>query len=161
LTACLAGAFYSGDGHLTDHGPAAFDQRYTLDLGPIDLRKTGKIQYHVGKLPDVRFKVGVDIHFVQPLAEDDMPLSAIVAIAVLDSAGRTVFSDERPLKDWRWARTRSTEDLYHVFVWLDPHRSSVLSSPGEYILTFAVVLPDTGTRDYAARLTMKGGEEGY
>jgi hypothetical protein len=58
LTGCLAGMFYSGDGRLIDHGPTAFDQRYVLDLGSVDLRKTGKVQYHLGKLPNVPFNVG-------------------------------------------------------------------------------------------------------
>jgi hypothetical protein len=61
LTGCLAGMFYSGDGRLIDHGPTAFDQRYVLDLGSVDLRKTGKVQYHLGKLPNVPFNVGLDI----------------------------------------------------------------------------------------------------
>lgn len=162
LTGCLAEVLYSGDGRLIDHGPMAFDRRYVLDLGPVDLRKTGKIQYHIGKLPAVPFKVGLDVIFAQPLGTlYESSLSAIAAVVIIDSEGRTIFSDERPLKDWSWERLRSEEDVAHAFVWLPPRLGYASSFDGDHILSFAVVQSDTSTRDYAARLTVKGGVEGY
>src|SRR6266508_2560825 len=56
-----AGWAYQGDGKLRDSGALASHDRYALNLGAIDLGRTGQYTYTMSNLPAADFVIGLEI----------------------------------------------------------------------------------------------------
>ena len=60
LSACYQASSYSGDGMLIDNGWQLKGGRYTVDLGSVDISRSGKYSYKLQRLPDAEFAVGIE-----------------------------------------------------------------------------------------------------
>lgn len=100
---CAVGDF-RGDGKFVDHGPFAAKDRYVLDLGPVDLGRTGKYAYRMGNLPTVDFAIGLEIVEAEPnqIAGKRPSHTANVRLVLETSNKETVVSEDGSLKSWKW-----------------------------------------------------------
>ncbi len=98
-----AGWAYQGDGKLQDSGPLASHDRYVLDLGPIDLGRTGQYTYTMSNLPAVDFIVGLEIVEVEPnrFTANQPVHSGSIRLLLETSNHEIVISEDGPLKSWR------------------------------------------------------------
>jgi hypothetical protein len=154
VSGCASQLFYSGDGHLKDHGVFSSIDRYVVELGPIDLRRLSDQTYQIGYLPRVRFTVGIDVVFDSERASLSKPIDPLVAIELASENGEVVLSQQRRLSEWSWAEWVTSPQT--PFVWLD----GVAFEPrfGErYRLRVRLLEPDGGTLAYRASLALKGG----
>jgi hypothetical protein len=98
---------YQGDGRLRDSGPLAARHRYVLDLGPIDLGRTGKYTYTMTNLPAADFAVGLEIVEAEANLTMNRPTHSGSVRLLLETSNREiVISEGSPLKSWVWSFTR-------------------------------------------------------
>lgn len=102
-TACAmySASSYSGDGRLLDHGFMA-TPRYTLDLGSIELSRTGSYSYQLDSLPPVEFTVGIQLEEPKSIqASFDRPSpNARVKLTVESPSKQIVISEQVPPDKW-------------------------------------------------------------
>jgi len=103
LTSACVVSDFRGDGKLVDHGPFAAKDRYVLDLGPVDLSRTGKYTYTMSNLPAVDFVIGLEI--VEAEANQftgNRPAhSGSIRLLLETSNHEIVISEDGPLKSWK------------------------------------------------------------
>ena len=103
-SACVVSGF-RGDGKLVDHGPFAAKDRYVLDLGPVDLGRTGKYTYTMTNLPATDFVVGLEIVEVEAnrSTQNRPPHPGRIRLLLETSNHEIVISEDGPLKSWIWS----------------------------------------------------------
>lgn len=93
LVSCFRYAGYKGDGHFTDNGWLNYSNRYTVDLGAVDLATPGSKIYTLRGLPRAEFCIGLTVNVE--------PESNVIARVVLTAAnGEVIVSEEGPLRSW-------------------------------------------------------------
>ncbi len=99
---------YQGDGKLRDSGPLASHDRYVLDLGPVDLGRTGKHTYTMTNLPADRFAIGLEIIEAEPnrATSNRPPHSGRIRLLLETSNYEIVVSEDSDLKSWIWSSRR-------------------------------------------------------
>jgi len=104
FSACVT-SDYQGDGKLVNHGPFAAKDRYVLDLGPVDLARTGKYIYTMGNLPGDRFAIGLEIVEAEPNRStgNRPPHSGRIRLLLETSNHEIVVSEDSDLKSWIWS----------------------------------------------------------
>jgi len=102
-SACVVGDF-QGDGRLVDRGPFAQKDRYVLDLGPVDLSRTGKYTYTMNNLPDTYFVAGLKIIEVEPDRGGSRPPHLGRLRLLLETSNHdVVISEDSALDSWTWS----------------------------------------------------------
>jgi hypothetical protein len=170
---------YVGDGQLADHGPFAAKDRYVVDLGPMDMMRTGARQYVLGNLPRERFVIGLEIADLRPNQPgvERSKRDGQVRLLLEGPGHSTVIQENEKLGLWTWsfvqgetksflyregqqswvrleggAMTGTRQDLREDEGW----GSFFSPRPNvEYRLTVEVVEPMS--RPASARLLVKGG----
>ena len=106
---------YQGDGRLRDSGPLAARHRYVLDLGSIDLGRTGKYTYTMTNLPAADFAVGLEIVEVEANLTMNRPTHSGSVRLLLETSNREiVISEGGPLKSWVWSFTRDSSSHFSI-----------------------------------------------
>ncbi len=104
FSACATSNF-QGDGKLVDHGLFAAKDRYVLDLGPVDLARTGKYAYTMSNLPEVTFVIGLEI--VEAEANRSTgnrpPHAGRVRLLLETSDHEIVVDEDNALRSWVWS----------------------------------------------------------
>jgi hypothetical protein len=112
--ACYRATWYGGDGQLSDAGfLVLLGHRYTLDLGPVDLRVAGTRTYHLRRLPSTGFAAGikiseVDTNLLESLPEQD----ARVRIQVTTADGKVAVLEDVPLREWAWSHALGGSEAF-------------------------------------------------
>jgi hypothetical protein len=103
-TGC-AGWAYQGDGKLRDSGPLASHDRYVLDLGPIDLDRTGEYTYTMSNLPADHFTIGLEIVEAAPNSSigNRPPHPGRIRLLLETSNHEIVVSEDSALNSWIWS----------------------------------------------------------
>src|SRR5258706_6099567 len=105
LCGCYRVSNYSGDGQLIDNGPAAATDRFVLNLGPIDLARSGTRTFRLENLPEANFVTGVDIS----VASGDRATNAtrranpVISLELSGSDGKVLFAKKSALDAWTWS----------------------------------------------------------
>lgn len=162
---CYRVSRYTGDGQLIDNGMSAATDRYVLTLGEINLRQRGTTTFRLADLPAVNFCIGLEIH----LAPENASLlirrkgvNPTLALELLDSEGKIVFTKSAPLATWTWAVGRGNHWAF-AYGPTDPG-----TSPGTYFdalpktaytLTLRVLEPDRN--QLAATAILKATSGGW
>jgi hypothetical protein len=94
IAAC---ASYSGDGTFSDRGIGALYERYSLDLGPVQLGVPWRREYAMSNLPNGEFTVGLRL---SPSDADKAVAQAVVRLLLTNEKGEVVFQVNRPLSNW-------------------------------------------------------------
>jgi len=108
LVGCSGG--YSGDGRMIDNGPLAPTERYVLNLGEVNLGRSGLSTFRMKNLPPVKFSCGIAFPF-PPGARQKSWAEAIIALRILDDKGQIAWQASGPLKDWRWGTRRDSTEV--------------------------------------------------
>lgn len=171
---------YSGDGSFIDHGPFAAHERYVLDLGSVDLAKTGQREFHMAGLPIAEMTLGFSIRSVDGLPISEKSIGTVVRLRLQNEANEIVFDRTGSLSDWVWST--GAGDVQHAFVYLrgvekeiplgegvvQLERSSVGADGGwgtyfsprngsKYQLLYQVITPQPTSRRYAVEIRALGG----
>jgi len=102
-SACVVSDF-QGDGRLIDHGPFAAKDRYVLDLGPVDLGRTGKYTYTMTHFPAIDFVVGFEIIEAEPNRGGNRPShEGRIRLLMETSTHEIVISEDSALSSWTWS----------------------------------------------------------
>ena len=182
LGGCVRGFLYVGDGRLVDHGPTAAVERYTLDLGPVDLETKGEHRYSMAGLPAVEMTVGLDViaGFSDARLAESRPIRALIEMVLVNGRDEVVIRERGRPAQWTWGTASSQE--FRAFVYrrgavreqslgsglIGFERLGVqadggwgsyfLPSHGErYRLTLSVLEPAPVGQRYSVRLLVKGG----
>jgi len=99
-SACVVGDF-QGDGRLVDRARSPKKDRYVLDLGPVDLSRTGKYTYTMNNLPDTYFVAGLKIIEVEPDRGGSRPPHLGRLRLLLETSNHdVVISEDSALDSW-------------------------------------------------------------
>jgi hypothetical protein len=96
---------YAGDGELTD-SPLSPSQRFSLTLGPIDMRHQSATTFTLNRLPARQFIMGFQVSGPRPTADplyDSRPITALARMSLTDETGRVVIDETAKLEDWVWS----------------------------------------------------------
>ena len=102
LSACYRASSYSGDGRLVDNGWQLKGGRYALDLGPIDISRTGKYSYTLKRLPDAEFVIGIEVEEAAP-NRDQRPNHKAQVRLDLKGGGGSIVAEGGSLDNWTWS----------------------------------------------------------
>ncbi len=158
ISACYRVAQYSGDGYLVDNGSSAATDRYILNLGKIDLTKSGTSTCRLDNLPSVDFVVGIQIDVKaenQSVIENRM-VNPIVSFELQGAGGEILFNEKGNLKDWTWSVPRVGNKAF-VYRVGKPSSFFLARSRTPYKLVVAVVEPDSSQSEYSAMIIAKSG----
>lgn len=90
---------YNGDGKFVDRGIRTTDERYSIDLGYIDVNREGVYKFTIGMLPPTIWSAGF-------VAEDpSFEQSQCTIRIVLQNQNGTLFDKAAPAKHWGWSTT--------------------------------------------------------
>ena len=155
---------YQGDGKFVDRGALEGTDRYVVDLGAVDLGKTGQYKYSIGNLPPILFGIGLEIAESQPNFAGKRPShGGRVRLLLETEGGQRVFSEDAPLDDWVWSFVNHEPRSFLYRAGTGPRPSPEQGSGSSFIpksgtkyrLTLEVVEPQPSPR--VARLLIKGG----
>ena len=92
---------YGGDGKLTDNGLFAANDRYELDLGPIN---DAESEFIISDLPSVEFTIGLSMqgNSLKCLPEKKQ-FNPTVTLRLETSDNVEVISEQAKLIDWAWS----------------------------------------------------------
>lgn len=156
LLAALSAQAYKGDGKLIDHGPKAAHNRFELDLGPVDLERSGRREYYFADLPDREFTFGLKITAPQGSKLSHLP-RATVRMMLLNEREDVLFEVSDELANWVRSETTSEWFLYLR----GGSRSQGTNLPARhsvsYRLIFETVKADSSMSKFAVRLLGVGG----
>lgn len=102
---------YAGDGTLTrEKAPAFFCQdRFDIDLGPMDFTHLATMQFHLEGLPKQEYTVGFDVSSLDSgqasnaaVRDAHMP-DPLVELALRNEKGEVVLNQRGRLSDWVWS----------------------------------------------------------
>lgn len=106
--ACVRSSGYHGDGTFSDAGLGAAHERYTVDLGPVDLSVPGRRSFKLLGLPPVEFTMGVRPVNVSSGCDANLLKTVTLRIHVQSEDGAVVVDEQGPLGAW----TRSADLVY-------------------------------------------------
>jgi hypothetical protein len=189
---CLPRSSYQGDGDFKDScvvgSWSIFGRdRYSLDLGVVDLTGTGEWEFSIGGLPRARmWLLGV---YVDP--GSDLPPaarldSAVIEMEMRNAAGELVIAQSDAIKDWAWSlggdniegvgpsfvfAAGRTRDIPAAAGDVHPEAIDVLADGGwgtyfkpdrqsRYMLRLRVLEPDSDARFFNVRLEAHGSNYG-
>lgn len=102
---------YDGDGQLIDRGPLSSNNRYTLDLGDIDLGKDGHYKYSISSLPEGSYVFGLivssDYVIWKPL-----PINAKLKFVVKDSENKIFINEHAHVRNWVWSISKESTQSF-------------------------------------------------
>lgn len=102
LAACYLVSSYRGDGSLVFTG--ILTSPYVLDLGPVDISRTGTYSYKLSNLPHVKFTIGVEIIELEPNRDSRRPDHwADVRLELTAENGATIVLEDGLLQNWIWS----------------------------------------------------------
>jgi hypothetical protein len=174
LLATAPALAYKGDGTFTDHGPKGAHNRFELDLGPVDLERTGSHEYRFSELPAQEFTFGLRLIAAGGEKLGQLP-AATVRISLANENGETVFDMTDEVANLVRAESSREWFLYQRGRLALPggaqksdQRLSVgpdggwgtyalPRANGRYRLTFETVKPDSHLAKFAVRLVAVGG----
>jgi hypothetical protein len=103
---CASSSGYSGDGKFVDRGWLQ-PERYVLDLGAIDLSRTGKYAFRLAGLPQKRMTVGLAMtESDESGGQKTRPYHTVRVRIDMETGGHTVMAEDAPLGEWTWTRPR-------------------------------------------------------
>jgi hypothetical protein len=155
LGACQKSIDYAGDGRLIDHGPAAADNRYVIEAGPVDLSRQGTVSFTMTGIPRDYFVIGLQLSGRPARAADGTVLTpANVSIELIREDFGMVALIAGPLRDWTW----SGPDSGSTFAYQRQASRSYFDAFPEahYRLSVTVNIPDPNIHD-GSLLVMKTG----
>jgi len=148
---------YRGDGVFVDRGPLTAHERFTLDLGEIDLTQSTRRVFRLAALPESEFALGLLIiektRSDVPLW-DRRPLNPTIRLTVVDDTSHKVIGVEGPLKTWTWSGAVTEPGrsfLYSRGSYFKP------SGKGVYHLFVETLSPDSNAGQFEIRLIAIGG----
>jgi hypothetical protein len=104
LGACSKSIPYTGDGRLVDHGWTAAHDRYVVELGPLDLTRTGSTTFRIAGLPATHFVVGLQVPVAAEKAQSaDSGTPADVALQLIHLPAEQVLIITGPLRGLTWS----------------------------------------------------------
>jgi hypothetical protein len=104
LGACQQSVDYVGDGRLIDHGPAAAENRYVIEAGPVDLSRKGTANFKMTGIPRDYFVIGLQLRGHPARAVDgSVQTPANVSIELIREDFGMVALIAGPLRDWTWS----------------------------------------------------------
>lgn len=176
---CCTHRGYLGDGSFEDKGWLAYSNRYTVDLGEIELKKDGSAVFQLAGLPHAEFTVGIDVKGAEDVGlTNQAPIETFLRIELRSSSNEIVILEEGPMSEWvattspsrpgwaRFYRRGETEDVVYANGNTGSKRLGVKASEGwgtyfksekseSYVLKVAV-LSSGKLRDVSARVTLVG-----
>jgi hypothetical protein len=158
LFGCYRVSHYSGDGQLIDNGPTAATDRYVLNLGPIDLARSGTKTFRLANLPEANFVTGVEIS----VASGDRAANAtrranpVISLELSGPEGKVLFTKKSALDAWTWSVPASGLPAF-VYGREEPRTYFNAAPKTAYTLTLNVLEPDRSETKYTALLMMKSG----
>jgi hypothetical protein len=157
LGACSASDKYSGDGRMVDNGVAAANERYVVELGYVDLTRTGSYTFRIAGLPETNFVVGLQIPEITARGtEAAAAITADVSVELIGPVQKIIFNAAGPLSEWTWSGPlhASSNFIYKR----DPLGSYFDASPStEYHLRVNVLTADRTTGTKALVVLKSGG----
>lgn len=146
---------YKGDGKLIDHGPQVAHNRFELDLGPVDLERSGRSEYRFADLPDKEFTFGLRITAPPGARLSHLP-RATVRMMLLNEREDVLFEVSDELANWVRSETAS-----EWFLYLRGAQGRGTNLPARpsvtYRLIFETVKADSSMSKFAVRLLGVGG----
>src|SRR6202142_2764767 len=142
LGGCTKQAAYSGDGRLIDHGLTAADNRYVVEVGPVDLSRTGSASFKLAGLPRNYFAIGLQVPGgVTRGSAGSAVTPADVSLEMTQEGYGMVALITAPLRDWTWLNPKLGEP---TFVYLRRSSGSYFDafSEARYRLDVVVNVPD-------------------
>lgn len=92
---------YRGDGSFEDKGWMAYSNRYTVDLGAIELQKDGLAVFQLDGLPHGEFTVGVEVEGTEHVElTDPAPIEMFLRIELRSSSNDIIILEEGPISEW-------------------------------------------------------------
>lgn len=156
LSAAYAAQAYKGDGKLIDHGPQAKHNRFELDLGPVDLERSGRKEYRFADLPGKEFTFGLKITAPQGARLGHLP-RATVRMMLLNERDDVLFEVSDELANWVRSETASEWFLYLRGKSQGQGTSLPAQPSASYRLIFETVKADSSTSKFVVRLLGVGG----
>jgi hypothetical protein len=148
---------YSGDGTFVDNGASAANDRYILDLGPVDLTQRTQRTFRLAGLPKSNFVVGIQIKTADdPALISGRSLTPTVSLSLSESASGLIFSKKSSLREWTWS-VPAAGDTAFVYGREDQSTHFDAVQSATYTLTLDVIEPDQSGLRYVAVLTAKTG----
>ena len=152
------GPRYEGDGRFIDRGIGTASERYVVELGPLDLTKTGTSHYHMAGLPSIR-EMTIGLRLVAPDGISFNGLDAIVNMTLKQVGSEAVFiADKGPLNEWAWAMSGADTGariIHEAFIYgkteFQPY------SHTRYELVVEVIRPDPKASKIDIHLQVIGG----
>ncbi len=124
---------YSGDGKFEDRGSKTVLNRYVLDLGKIDLQKSGTHEFKLSGLPEKKFVAGIVLNMPHPLPAKPKPdwfEKVNVKMVLIDlNTDKPVFEFDQPLS--KYTRTNASPTPNTTFVYGRDIRSSFTPGKGD------------------------------
>lgn len=108
VAACNASSSYRGEGTFSDKGPGAANERYAVDLGPVDLSRPGHLSFRLAGLPPVEFTLGLRPVHVSNGCDATALKALVVHVHLQGPDGAAVIDEQSQLGSW----TASSDLLY-------------------------------------------------
>jgi hypothetical protein len=156
LLAAPSAQAYKGDGKLIDHGPQAAHNRFELDLGPVDLERSGRSEYRFTDLPDKEFTFGLKITAPRGGKLSHLP-RATVRMTLLNEREDVLFEVSDELANWFRSETVSEWFLYLHGASQGQGTNLPARPSARYRLIFETVKADSSTSKFVVRLLGVGG----
>ena len=137
---------YRGDGRLLDRGWSAAHNRYTVDLGAVDLASCGRRTFVMALMPVTEFTVGLELTTSDGTAVDVGKLTTPLHLRLSNEKNELVFEIRAALSDWVLSRVR---DQHHRgFLYLRGPEAHVPSSADTFRIERRNVQADGGWGTY-------------
>jgi hypothetical protein len=107
LWGCYLPAMYSGDGKMSQPMQGVFS--YQVDLGRVNLARTGVLRRTLSGMPREGFTVGFEVARKGRAPSDsdtEPPLRAKIRLRLANERGEIVIHEEGPLNEWVWTARR-------------------------------------------------------
>ena len=111
MLVALTAMAHKGDGTLTDKGARTAHSRFELDLGSIDLERTGRREYQFSDLPHEEFTFGLRLKAPTGEKLSHLP-KATVRMTLTNEQGQVVFEVAEELTNWVRSEKESEWFLY-------------------------------------------------
>lgn len=142
LSACSKPIAYSGDGRLIDNGVTAPDHRYVIEVGNVDLARSGSFSFKMAGLPGSYFVVGLQIPVRSNQGSGEHPATpANVSLEIVKEQGDMVALVIAPLHDWTWSNPQHTDSAF-VYLRESPRSYFDAFTENRYLVKVTVNVPD-------------------
>ncbi len=156
LTACSKDFKYSGDGRLIDNGWMSAHERYVVELGRVDLGRTGSVKFKMAGLPPNYFVMGLRVPGrVDRGSSGGAATPADVAVELYRQKFGVITMLTGPLDKWTWSVPKRGDS---AFVYQRQGSQSYFDAFTEahYQVTVTVNTPDPSI-PAGTELVMMGG----